>query len=70
MGTRQFSGLTMERQLYWANLYAKRFGGRIKLGGIADAVRVTNLPSYPDPQTKEAIRAMDDECYAEWKGVF
>ena len=71
MAERQFSGLPMNRQLYWAEEYKRRFPKAvIDLGGFASAdVSVRNLPSYPDPESALVLRELDNKCHEEWLQV-
>lgn len=66
---RQFSGLSMERQLTYAREYKERFGARIILGSGADPVQVDGVPalSVLAPEDAEALRELDDRCHAEWR---
>ena len=66
--TRQFSGLPISRQLWWANKYVRRFGGRVDLGrSPIDPPRVVNMRRPEDRMTAEALREMDETCHAEWR---
>lgn len=60
---RQFGAPPMPRQLFWANEYVRRFGGRIELGrSPADPVRAVDMLSiiHMDPMTRAALDEMDD----------
>lgn len=66
--TRQFAGLPMARQLYYAREYRRRFGGRIDLGRTpVDPVRVVNIKGIRerDRETIEALLELDEQCFAE-----
>ena len=66
---RQFAGLPMNRQLAYAREYCERFGGRLRLGGINDPVRVDGVPSERalDRETLHALRELDFRCHEEWR---
>lgn len=66
---RQFAGLSVTRQLAYAQEYATRFGAHVVLGQTpADPVTVSGVPAFHalDHETAEALRELDARCHAEW----